>query len=103
MADQRTVAEIERDLAGARQRLADNLARLVGEVHPRAVTHRAVADVKQRAVRAADTGVTQVRRTYDLVSKQFKDDAGWNTRTLAITGACVAGLVVVIAVIAAKK
>ena len=103
MADERTVAQIENDLAQTRQRLADSLSKLVGEVHPRAVTHRAVVDVKQRAVRAADTGVAQVRRTYDLVSKQFKDDAGWNMRTLAITGAGLAGLAVVIGLIAKKR
>jgi hypothetical protein len=103
MADERTVAEIEDDLAEARQRLADNLSRLVAAVHPRAVTHRAVVDAKHQAIRAVDVGVTQVRRSYDLVSKQFKDEAGWNRRTLAITGAGLAGLVIIIAMIAKKK
>jgi len=43
----RTTAEIEAELAVARDRLSSNIAALVGEVHPKLVVHRTIEDGKQ--------------------------------------------------------
>ncbi len=47
MADRtRSKAEIEADIAAARERLAGNIEGLIFQVHPKAVLHRGVDDAK---------------------------------------------------------
>ena len=87
MADTRTAAEIERDLAATRARLAESIAELITEVHPKAVAHRTVVSAKKRG-----------RRAVAGAKSAFKDDAGWNVRNLAIAGVALAGIIVLIVV-----
>jgi hypothetical protein len=42
-----TRAEIEGDIAAARERLAGNIAELINQVHPRSVVHNTIADARQ--------------------------------------------------------
>jgi len=101
MADKRTAEEIERDLEQTRARLAHNLSQLVAETHPKAVVHRTIAEGKRQANLAIDEGKEKVRQSVVKVKKVFKDESGWNLRSLAIAGGAVAVLVVL--VVAKKK
>jgi len=103
MADERTVADIEHDLAVARQRLSENLAQLVTEVHPKAVVHRTVAEGKRQAREAWAQGKQKVQDTCALALRQFKDESGWKPERLAIAGGAVAVIVTVVVLVAAKK
>ena len=77
----RTRAEIEADLDAARDRLAHNIASLVNEVHPRAIAHRAVADVRD----VADTKVNQVKAQF------IEPDGTLNVQRAGLVAAAVAG------------
>ena len=103
MPDERTIAEIERDLEQARQRLADNLSQLVTEVHPKAVVHRTIVDVKTTVRDTIEAGRRRVNEAYDLVKSQFKDESGWKLRNLAIAGTAVAATATLVIVVVAKK
>lgn len=85
----RTKAEIEADIAAARERLAHEVTNLINQVHPRAVTHRAVADVRDRAS----------RRVYAVRDQLVEPDGSLNTRHAALLGAAVAGSVAFFAVV----
>lgn len=90
-----TPEDIERELAAARARLADNVASLFSEVHPKAVVHRQVEEAKTFAKEQAHT-----------FTSQFKDDSGWRVNRLVAVGGAVVGVVVfglVIRAIAGKK
>ena len=89
MADERTIAEIEHDLAQARQRLADNLSQLITQVHPKAVARRTVAEGKR-----------QLRWTFDQVRHWLKDESGWKPVAVIGSVVVVAG---VIALVVKKK
>ncbi|MDR0283413.1 MAG: DUF3618 domain-containing protein [Propionibacteriaceae bacterium] len=102
MADNRTVAEIERDLEATRERLAANLASLVTEIHPRVVAHRTVTEARRETRVAIDKGKETVRATYRRALAVFKDDSGWKPRPLAVAGATVAVAVLVV-VLTSKK
>ncbi len=85
----RTKADIEAELEAARERLADGLASLINEVHPRAIAHRAVADARGLAgdkVRA-------------LRAQLVEPDGSLNLTRTAIAGAAVAGAVAFVAVV----
>jgi anti-sigma-K factor RskA len=99
MADHRSVEAIEQDLADARQRLTENISRFVTEVHPRAVTHRAVQEHKSRVKRGLDDVKAQVKQSSQRVLGLFKDESGW--RPVPVAVAIVAGVIVVVA--ATKK
>ena len=115
MADQRTVADIERDLAATRARLADNLAHLVVEVHPKAVVHRSVVEGKRQVRAAADrgkrhlrealeTGKDTARRTYSAVIAEFRTpEDRWDARRIAIAGGVVAVVVTVVVLVSHAK
>ncbi|MDR0848385.1 MAG: DUF3618 domain-containing protein [Propionibacteriaceae bacterium] len=97
MAIDRTPEDIEREIADAGQRIADNLASLIVEVHPKAVLHRSIAEGKRKAYETVDDArqfvadtATQVR---DQFETQFKDDAGWQWKKLAIAGGVVLAVV----------
>ncbi|MDR2974232.1 MAG: DUF3618 domain-containing protein [Propionibacteriaceae bacterium] len=102
MADERSVADIERDLAATRQRLVENISQLVYETHPKAVTHRTVEEGKRRTRAAVAQGKAKLRQSIDWVKSQFHDESGWNVRNLAIAGAVVV-TVVVLATAGKKK
>lgn len=80
VADTRSRAEIEADLAAARERLAQNLAALIGEVHPKAVARHTVEDARQ----FVDSGFQQLK-------DQFVDERGLRVRRVALVAAAVAG------------
>lgn len=85
----RTKAEIEAELEAARQRLADGLASLITQVHPRAIVHRAASDV--RGV-ASD----QVRA---FRAQLVNPDGSLNVTRAALVGAAVAGGLAFLAVV----
>ena len=101
MASERTAAEIERDLARARQRLAENLSQLVSEIHPNLVVQRTIAEGKRQVNFRVEESKRKVRQSVALVKGYFKDESGWKASSLAVAGAVAAGLVVVVLV--AKK
>ncbi|MDR2929689.1 MAG: DUF3618 domain-containing protein [Propionibacteriaceae bacterium] len=103
MADDRTVAQIEQELAQTRQRLTQNLSDLISEAHPKAVAARTVAEGKQRAKAAVDEGAARVRSSWNWLRHQFRDESGWNTKTIAIAAAAVTVVVVVVSVGVKKK
>lgn len=85
----RTKAEIEADIEAARERLADGVASLLNQVHPKAITSRAVGDVRARAnlkLRAVRAQLTN-------------PDGSLNTSRLALVGAAVGGAVAFIGVV----
>ena len=85
----RTRAEIEAELDAARDRLAQNIASLVNQVHPRAIAHRAVADVR-----------SVVSEQVDEVKAQFiAKDGSLNVTRLALVGAAVVGALAFFAVV----
>ena len=89
MADERTVADIERDLAQARQRLTDNLSQLVTAVHPKAVAHRSIMGARRKLLGS----LTQI-------SSRLRDEVGWKQVSVVVGAAVV---VVVVVVIIKKK
>ena len=107
----RTQAEIEQDLAAARERLTSHIADLVNEVHPRAVMHRTVdegkqqvrqtvADGKQRltdTVSAAKSWLVDTTAYLKAEAKQrLTDEHGWRwdrVAALALTAVAVGGLI----------
>jgi len=98
MADDRTIAEIEWDLAQARRRLSENLAQLVVQVHPKAVKYRAIESARRKMRAQIQRAEHAVRKTADKVARQFKDEDGWNLRSVAVAGAAVVAVVVLVVV-----
>ncbi|MGB7962753.1 MAG: DUF3618 domain-containing protein [Propionicimonas sp.] len=91
MADEttRTKAQIEADIAAARDRLAASVESLFMEVHPKAIAARAVADARRQATDRART-----------VKAQFvADDGSVKTQQVALVAAAVAGAVAFLAVV----
>ena len=82
-AGERTVADIEMDLAAARARLTENLAELINQVHPKAVAHRTITEARR-----------EVRRRFD-------DPAA--RKALVIAGVTVAVVVVAVGLLSRKK
>jgi hypothetical protein len=91
----RSVETIERDLAASRVRLSENLSRLVTEVHPRAVSHRAVQEHKRRVRRGIEDVQTKAKDTGRFVVSIFRDESGWKPGPVGI--AVVVSAVVLIA------
>ena len=85
----RTRAEIEAELDAARDRLAQNIASLVNQVHPRAIAHRAVADVRN----VASTKVNAVKAQF------VQPDGRLNVQRVALIGAAAAGAIAFMAVV----
>jgi len=79
----RSVADIEAEIAAARERLADSVSALIDEVHPKAAARRSIASASATLERRASQARTQ------LVDDQGKLKVG----KLAVIGAAVAGLV----------
>lgn len=100
MADERSAADIERELAQARARLAANLTQLVTEVHPKAVIHRSVADVKHSASVTVENARTRIDQSCAELMSHFKDESGWKWKNIIIASAATA---LVVTVIIAKK
>ncbi|MDQ7994101.1 MAG: DUF3618 domain-containing protein [Propionicimonas sp.] len=90
MADSiRPKAEIEAELAAARDRLANGIASLINEVHPRAIAHRAAADVRT----AASGRVRAVR------AQLVEPDGSLNVTRVGLLAAAAAGAVAFVAVV----
>ena len=100
MADDRTAEVIEQDLAQARQRLAENLSELISEIHPKAVTHRAVQDTKTKVRQGIDDGKQKCKDASRFVISLVKDETGWKPVPIAIAAVITAG---VIALVVVKK
>ena len=79
--DTRSKAEIEAELEAARDRLAHTIAGLINQVHPRAIAHRAVADVRG----------TASQQWRDLKAQFVHPDGTLNLQRTALVGAAVAG------------
>ncbi|HML50351.1 MAG TPA: DUF3618 domain-containing protein [Propionicimonas sp.] len=75
-------ADIEAEIAAARERLAGNLADLIDQVHPRAIVHNTVADARRFVAE-------EVRQVAD----QFVDEDGTRTSRVVLAAAAVAGAV----------
>jgi predicted transcriptional regulator len=72
----KSVEDIQRELAEARQRLADNIGSLINEVHPKAVVHRTIDDAK-----------ATVQEQFKRLKSEIKDESGWRTdRIIAVAG-----------------
>ncbi|MDR0959376.1 MAG: DUF3618 domain-containing protein [Propionibacteriaceae bacterium] len=85
---ERTIGDIERELADARSRLAENVSSLINEVHPKAVVHRSVEDAKDMA-----------KTKFDDLKAQFRDEDGWRVDRLAALGGAVVGGITVVATV----
>jgi hypothetical protein len=85
----RTKAEIEADIEAARERLAEGVANLVNQVHPKAVAHRAVDDVRHRT----SAGFRALR------DQLVKPDGSLNLSRVALLGGAVVGAVTFIGVV----
>ncbi|MCA0253347.1 MAG: DUF3618 domain-containing protein [Actinobacteria bacterium] len=85
----RTRGEIEAELEAARDLLANNIANLVNQVHPRAIAHRAVADVRGAASAQVNA----------LKAQLVEPDGRLNVPRAALVGAAVAGAVAFVAVV----
>lgn len=85
----RTRAEIEAELEAARDRLAHNIAGLVNQVHPRAIAHRAVSDVRGAATQQVE----------DVKAHFVRPDGSLNVQRLALLGAAAAGAAAFFAVV----
>lgn len=79
----RTRAEIEAELEAARDRLAHSIADLVNQVHPRAIAHRAVADVR----------VTATQQLNDVKAQFVEPDGKLKVKRVALVGAGLAGVI----------
>ena len=79
-----TPQEIEEELAQARQRLSDNLAMLVSEVHPRAVIHRSVAGAKEQGAKLLDDGLRRARESLVKLTRLYSGREGREAQILAI-------------------
>ncbi|MGC3955984.1 MAG: DUF3618 domain-containing protein [Propionicimonas sp.] len=85
----RSRAEIEAELDAARDRLAQNIAGLINQVHPRAIAHRAAADVRGAAT-----------QQFASVKRQFVEpDGTLNVQRAALVGTAVAGALVFFGVV----
>lgn len=78
----RSRAEIEADIAAARERLADNLAGLINQVHPKAIVRHTVSDARD----FVDSG-------YRKVKDQLVSDDGVRVERVALVLAAAAGAV----------
>ena len=79
----RSVADIEADIAAARDRLAGNIAELVDQVSPKAMARRSIAGAQ-----------TFVGEQTERVRSQLTDAEGrLRTSRLALIGAAAAGIV----------
>jgi len=87
----RSAAEIEQEIAAARDSLAQGVAALIDQVHPKAVARRGIASARN----VADAQLERVRG-------QFTDGQGnLATSRVAIVASAVAGLIAFILVIRA--
>jgi len=90
MADSmRPKAEIEAEIEAARDRLATGLASLINEIHPRAIAHRAAADVRTAAS-------VQVRA---LRSQLVRPDGSLDLTRAGLAAAAAAGAIAFVAVV----
>jgi hypothetical protein len=83
-----TRAQIEDDIAAASGRLAENIAELINQVHPRAVVHNTVADARQL-----------VAGEFQQVKEQLVDADGIRVERVALLGAAVGGLIAFVMVV----
>lgn len=83
-----TRAEIEGDIAAARERLAGNIAELINQVHPRSVVHNTIADARQL-----------VAGEFQQVKEQLVDADGVRVGRVALLGAAAGGLVAFVLVV----
>mgnify|MGYP000185615848 CR=1 FL=1 len=86
--DTRSKDEIRREIDAAANRISDNLAGLVAEVHPKAVVNRTVVDAQDFA-----------KDQFQQAKSQVKDEYGWRVDRLAIAAGAVVGLVTFVLVI----
>ncbi|MDR1265614.1 MAG: DUF3618 domain-containing protein [Propionibacteriaceae bacterium] len=87
--------EIERDLAAARQRLADNIGSLIGEVHPKAVVHRTIDEAKESARQTAHDVKAKAKEGFERLKAEVKDEDGWRVDRLAAAGGVIGLLALV--------
>ncbi len=83
-----TRAEIEDDIAAARERLAGNISELINQVHPRAVVHNTVSDARQL-----------VAGEFRQVKEQLVDADGVRVERVALLGTAVGGVIAFVMVI----
>lgn len=83
-----TRAEIEDDIAAARERLAGNISELINQVHPRAVVHNTVADARQL-----------LAGEFQQAKEQLVNADGVRVGRVALLGAAVGGVIAFVLVI----
>lgn len=81
-------AEIEAEIAAARQRLAGDIAELINQVHPRAIVHNTVADAREF-----------VSGEFRQLKDQLVDEDGVRVERVALAVAAVAGVVTFVMVV----
>jgi hypothetical protein len=84
----RTRAEIEAEIAAARERLATNISDLINQVHPRAIVRNTAADAKQF-----------VGGEFRQLKDQLVDEDGVRVERVALALAAVAGVVTFVVVV----
>lgn len=85
----RTKAEIQAEIAAARDRLAGNVTDLFMEVHPKAIVHNTVTDARLLVADRANA----VRAEF------VEPDGSLRTQRLALLGAAVAGSLTFVAIV----
>lgn len=83
-------AQIEQELAAARARLSGNVQELIGEVHPKAVVQKNLADAKAFASKELGNAKAQVKDP---------ETGEWRSDRLAMLGAAAAGVVTFLGVV----
>lgn len=85
----RSKADIEAEISAARERLADNVAGLINQVHPKAIVQRGIDDARDFA--AAE---------FASAKSQVVDDTGQlRTDRVLLLGGAVAGLITFIVLV----
>ena len=98
MAHNRTPAQIEQDLVAARERLAENLAALVSEVHPRVVARRTVSGLKEEACLLVEEGKQQALEALVRLKGCYQGAEGPVKQALTIASTVAVLALIVVAV-----
>jgi Ribonuclease G/E len=96
---ERRVEDIQRDLAEARQRLAENIGSLINEVHPKAVVHRTIDDAKTTARETLNDAKGFAQEGFDRIKAELIDENGWRTDRLVKAAGGIISVLTVLGIV----
>ncbi|MDR1712454.1 MAG: DUF3618 domain-containing protein [Propionibacteriaceae bacterium] len=100
MGKQRTTAEIEAEIAAARERLASNVESLVNQVHPKAVAQRGLRQARDFVDDKVDVlkqkAAPLQAKVAPLKSEVVAADGSWRTDRVAMIAGGVAAVIILI-------